>query len=48
MPSAVQQYRPIASIQGLAAGEPTRRFTDWRREVGDGRAEGSSAIGKRR
>ena len=35
-----------AGIQGLASREQARRTTDWRRkEMGDGRAEGSSAIG---
>ena len=37
-----------AGIQELALSEQTRRATDWKREkVGDGRAEGLSAIGDR-
>ena len=35
----------MAGIQGLASSEQARRVTDWGREMGDGRAEGSLAIG---
>ena len=51
----ILQYRTLKSTvlqynswpQGLASSERSRRVTPWRRErrVGDGRAEGSSAIG---
>ena len=41
-----EKYSGTASIQGLASSEQARRVTDEEgEEVGDGKAEGSSATG---
>ena len=38
-------YSTTAGVQGVASSEQARRVTDQKRKrVGDGRAEGSSAI----
>ena len=43
----MQSYHTMAGIGGLASSEQARRVNclDEQEEVGDGRAEGSSAIG---
>ena len=45
VPGKIQLYSTTAGVQGVASSEQARRVTDQKRKrVGDGRAEGSSAI----
>ena len=48
----LEKFSTTTGMWGLASSDQARRVTDWRsleegEEVGDGRAEGSSAIGDR-